>query len=290
MRIPYYPGCTLLTKALSFDQATRAAVAALGLELVELADWNCCGASFPLNVEDMLALAGPARVLATARAEGKELATACAGCFNVLKRTSCLLERDAEAREKVNFFIEAEYPGGLKVLHILEILRHRIGLEKVRAAIARPLRGLRVASYYGCMLLRPQGELELDDAENPQLMEELFEALGAEAVRFPYRAECCGAYLLVSSAQVAWECSYAVLASAQAHGAEIIATSCPLCQFNLDKSQMEMGGQRGRFQTLPVVYFTELLALALGLGEGEAGLGGYYIDPRPLLEGKGLFA
>ena len=138
------------------------------------------------------------------------------------------------------------------------------------------------------MLLRPQEELELDDAENPHLMEELFEALGADAVRFPYRTECCGAYLSVSSAQVAWECSHRVLASARAHGAEVIATSCPLRQFNLDKAQQEAGEQWGSFQPLPVVYFTELLGLALGLSAAEFGLGDYYIDPRPLLRDKGL--
>lgn len=288
MRVPYYPGCTLLTKARGFDRATRASMRVLGVELAEVADWNCCGASFPLSVQDMLALAGSARVMASARAEGDELATVCAGCFNVLKRTNRLLRQDADRREKVNLFIEADYAGDLRVLHMLQILHGRVGLGGVRSAVVRPLNGLKVASYYGCMLLRPRAELELDDAENPHLMEELFEALGARAVRFPYQTECCGAYLSINSAQIAWQCSYAVLASARAHGAEVIATSCPLCQFNLDKAQQQMERQSARFQPLPVVYFTEILALGLGLPEAETGLGEYYIDLRPILEGKGL--
>ncbi len=182
MEIPYFPGCTLRTKAKGFDNSARASMRALGIELVELADWNCCGATFPLSVDNLLALSGPARVLVSARAEGERLAVACSACYNVLKRTNRLFREDPESREKLNLFIEADYQGDLKVVHLLELLRDEIGFEEVGAAVKKPLEGLRVAPYYGCMLLRPPKEVAFDDPENPQVMDELLRSLGAEVV------------------------------------------------------------------------------------------------------------
>jgi len=297
MSIPYYPGCTLATKARGYDVSGRAVAKALELELEELPDWNCCGATFPLAVDNLLALTGPARVLVDARARGERVVTLCAMCYNVLKRTNYFLRSDAEKRERVNYFIEADYSGDLRVCHFLEILRDELGFEalrkrvdEVREETGRSLRDLKVAPYYGCLLLRPQKELQLDNPEDPHILEELLQALGCEAVDFSHRVECCGSYLLVTSADVAADMSYAVLESASHSGADVIVTACPLCQYNLDYKQVEMARQHPGFKLLPVLYFTQLMGLALGLESDEWGWELHQVDPRPLLTERGLLA
>ena len=288
MEIPYYPGCTLNTKAKGFDNSARASARELGLELVELEEWNCCGATFPLVVDNMLALAGPARVLISARQAGQRLAVACSTCYNVLKRTNKVIRENEDNREKLNFFIEADYSGDLEVLDLLQVLRDEIGFEKIKEAVKKPLSGLKVAAYYGCMVLRPPAEVAYDDPEHPRALDDLMIALGAEAVDYSHKGECCGAYLAVKSAEVTAEMSFAILASARRSGAELVVTNCPLCQFNLDRMQKAMGSRHAGFQPMPILYFTQLLGIALGLDSKGFELDRHYVDPRPLLEGKGL--
>jgi len=295
MKLPYFPGCTLRNKARGFDASAREAMAILGVELVELMHWNCCGATFPLVVDNLLDLTATARVLAEARAEGPalssegvQLAVACATCYNVLKRTNLVMRDNQEKREKINFFIEKDYAGDLQIRHLLEVLRDQVGFEAIGQAVKKPLKGLKVASYYGCMLLRPSDEIQLDDVENPRVMEDLFRTLGAEAIVFPHRGECCGSYLAVKSADVAMEFSYRVLSSASRAGTEVLVSSCPLCQFNLDRRQGQMAQVYGGFRPLPVLYFTQLMGLAFGMGPDGYELDKHYVDPRPLLRDKGL--
>ncbi|MGQ9626743.1 MAG: CoB--CoM heterodisulfide reductase iron-sulfur subunit B family protein [Anaerolineae bacterium] len=276
MRLLYFPGCTLYTEAKGFDNSVRASAEALGLELVEMARWNCCGATFPLNVDNMLDLVGPARNLIEARQESVEinadrcLVTACSTCYNVLKRTNHFLRTDEEGREKINAFVEAgyDYEGDLEVLDFLQVLRDEIGFERIAAAVKRPLDRLRVAAYYGCMVLRPPAEVAYDDPENPHALDDLMRALGAEPVDYPHKGECCGAYLAVKSPEVTAEMCHIILAAAQRGGAQALVTNCPLCQFNLDR-------QRGP-SPVSVLYFTQLLAMALGLDDES-------FDLRPLL-------
>ena len=288
MPYPYFPGCTLYTKAKSLDDAARSAAKLLGIELQELANWTCCGATFPLAADNVMAFAPPARILANARKEGDTLVTLCATCYNVLKRTNNLLRADKEKRDKLNDFMEEQYDGGVEVKHYLEVLRDEVGWEKLKTAVQHPLAGLRVAPYYGCLLLRPAAEMALDDPERPRLLEDFLAALGVQPVDYPYKAECCGSYLAVGSPQTAMECSYRILRSALRNGAEAATTSCPLCQFNVDDRQKDMRQQYPGFPGVPVLYFTQLLALALGLPTDSLGLDGHYVDPRPLLKQKGL--
>lgn len=288
MEIPYYPGCTLNTKAKGFDNSARASARELGLELVELEEWNCCGATFPLLVDNMLDLAGPAQVLISARQAGQRLAVACSTCYNVLKRTNRVIREDEDSREKLNFFLEADYGGDLKVLDLLQILRDEIGFDNVKEAVKKPLSGLKVAAYYGCMVLRPPAEVAYDDPENPRALDDLITALGAEAVDYSHQGECCGAYLAVKSAEVTAEMSFTILASAQRSGAELVVANCPLCQFNLDRMQKTMGSRHTGFQPIPVLYFTQLLGIALGLDSEGFELDRHYVDPRSLLEGANL--
>jgi heterodisulfide reductase subunit B len=288
MDILYYPGCTLNTKGKGFDYSARASARALGLELVELETWNCCGATFPLLVDNMLDLAGPARVLISARQAGQRLAVACSTCYNVLKRTNRVFRDDGDSREKLNFFLEADYSGDLEVLDLLQVLRDEVGFDKVKEAVKKPLSGLRVAAYYGCMVLRPPSEVAYDDPENPRALDDLITALGAEAVDYSHKGECCGAYLAIKSAEVTAEMSFTILASAQQSGAELVVTNCPLCQFNLDRMQKAMGSRHTGFQPISILYFTQLLGIALGLDSDGFELDRHYVDPRPLLKSKGL--
>ncbi len=295
MPIPYYPGCTLSTKGRGYDASGRAVAKALGLELEELQDWNCCGATFPLAMDNLLAMTGPTQVLVEARAHSDRLVTLCAICYNVLKRTNHFLQSDAEKRDRINYFIEADYAGDLRVQHFLEILRDELEFEALKQRVdqarketGKSLEGLKVAPYYGCLLLRPEKELQLDNAEDPRILEDLLQAIGCDPVDFSHRVECCGSYLLVTSPDLAADMSYAVLQSAAHNGAHLLVTACPLCQYNLDHKQAEMARQHPGFKPLPVLYFTQLMGLALGLNSDDWGWELHYVDPRPVLAGHGL--
>jgi heterodisulfide reductase subunit B len=291
MRVSYFPGCTLNTTGKGFDNAVRASCAALGLELVELPDWNCCGATFPLIIDNMLELAAPAHILVAARdaGDGDLLTTACTTCYNVIKRTNHFVREHQEERERIEAFIEAEYNGEVEVKDILHLLRDDVGFDAVAARVQRPLKDLKIASYYGCMVLRPPDEVAYDDPDHPQSLDDLMAALGATPVDFPHKNECCGAYLAVKDPGITRDMVYTILRSAQAAGAEAVATNCPLCQFNLDKQQSEMLRTHAGYRPVPVFYFSQLMGLALGLDASDYGWERHYVDPRPLLQERDLW-
>lgn len=288
MNYPYFPGCTLYTKGKSFDDAGKAAGEKLGFSLDELETWTCCGATFPLAEDNDIALASPTRVLAKGRAAGDTLVTLCAVCHNVLKRTNHVMQTNEERRAKVTDFIEETYAGDLKVLHYLEVLRDQIGFETLAEKVTKPLQGLKVAPYYGCLLLRPNAVMQMDDPDNPSIFEALLKALGAEPVDYPMKAECCGAFQVVHSDAMATRCSQEIIASARARGAQLLVTACPLCQFNLEDRQAEMAKTEQGFKGLPVLYFTQLLDLALGGDLDTLDLTKHHTDPRPVLRAAGL--
>jgi len=262
--LAYFPGCTLSTTGADYDASARAVCAVLGIPLEELADWNCCGASFPLSAENVMNFIAPARMLIRADQSERDLVTLCAVCFNVLRRSDHFLRTHAEAAERLNAFVaEGSYTGGSQVQHLLGILRDRVGWAAVRARLAAPLTGLRLAPYYGCMLLRPADEIGLDDPETPRVLHDLLGALGATVVSFPRQAECCGSTLLVSSPQANDRLSAAIVDSARQAGAQALITACPLCQFNLERIQES----RPQAERLPVAYFTQAMAAAFGLTE-----------------------
>jgi heterodisulfide reductase subunit B2 len=286
----YFPGCTLYTKAKNFDQTARSCSSLLGFELKEMPNWTCCGATFPLATDNVMALLPPARILANAREAGPVLTTLCAICFNVIKRTNVLLAKDEEKRTKINNFIEKNYAGDLKVLHYLEILKQEIGYARLREAVKKNLSGLKAAAYYGCMLLRPFDEMGFDDKERPTLFEELLETLGAAPVDFPMNIECCGSFQSVGAPEVATECARRILGSAIKNGAEVVVSTCPMCTFNIDHKQADIKGKYLDFKTIPVLYFTQVLGLALGVEPGALGFEQNAVDPLPLLKNKGLIA
>ncbi|MHB8762984.1 MAG: CoB--CoM heterodisulfide reductase iron-sulfur subunit B family protein [Deferrisomatales bacterium] len=288
MNYTYFPGCTLYTKGKSFDDAGKEAGEKLGFTLEEMPYWTCCGATFPLAEDNDIALASPTRVLARGKQAGDKLVTLCAVCHNVLKRTNHVMKTNGERREKVTDFIEEPYAGDLDVVHYLELLRDEVGFEALAAKVEKPLKGLKVAPFYGCLLLRPKAEMQLDDPDHPSIFEDLIRALGGEPVDFPMKAECCGAFQVVHSDAMATRCSREIIASAQKRGADVLITACPLCQFNLEDRQGEMVQAEQGFKGVPVLYFTQLLALALGGSLDDLDASRHHTDPRPVLAARGL--
>ncbi|HIP99707.1 TPA: heterodisulfide reductase, subunit B [Candidatus Bipolaricaulota bacterium] len=285
-RIPYFPGCALKDQAEAFEESARAAMAALGYELAELPRWNCCGTVYSLATDDLMRHLGPVRNLVRVQELGEtRLVTLCAMCYNTLARSSRFVGADPERLERINAFMdeEADYRGGVEVLHLLQLLRDEVGFEEIEAKVKKPLAGVRVAPYYGCMLLRPR-EVGIDAPDSPEVLEALFSALGAEPLDFPQKAECCGAYQTVSDPEIVRERVREIVSAARRAGAELIATSCPLCQFNLETHQSVAHHP----SPITVVYFTQLLALALGVPEDKLGFAGLKFDPRPLLSEREL--
>lgn len=287
MKIPYYPGCTLNTVAKQFDASARETALAVGFEMKELSQWNCCGATFPLTPDNIIGLTAPAKVLSNASKEGDTVTTLCSVCYNVLKRTNKVIRDNREKRNLINGFIEEEYDGSVNVVHYLEVLRDKVGYAKVKEAVKRPLKGIKVGTYYGCMLLRPFEDIGIDNAESPTIFEDLLKALGAEPVPFPNKIECCGAHLAMNNTEVVTTLSGKVMGSAVGNGAELIVTSCPLCQYNLEKSQESSAGQ-APYSGVPVLYFTQVLGLALGQDIEGLGFEKNVTDVMPLLKKKGV--
>lgn len=266
IKFAYYPGCTLRTKAREFNESVKAVSSVLGIELEELPSWTCCGAVIPLVTDNVMNLIAPIRNIIYAKKHGHDMVALCSFCYNVLKRANNAVKEDPEKLQKINDFIEEEkkYDGNVKVFHLLELLKDKIGFENLGKMVKKNLSGLRVAPYYGCMLLRP-AEIGIDDPEEPRILENFLEALGCEVVDFPFKTECCGSYLTVSSPDTAMECSYNILNSAVKNKADIIVTSCPLCHFNLDEKQEEMVKKYSDFKKISVTYFTRPLEIALGM-------------------------
>ncbi len=268
MSLAYYPGCTLKTKARNLEEPAVASMEALGFRLDEVPRWNCCGAVYSLAEDDLIHRVAPVRNLIRVKKQGQtELVTLCAFCLNTLKRTNLLMKQDAEKRALLNDFIDegVDYSGEVKVVHLLEMLRDKIGWEGLSQSVKLPLRGLKAAPYYGCMLLRPR-EIAIDSAERPTIMEDFLKALGASPVDFPESTTCCGSYQVLSSPGDISKYVQAVLSSALSHGAEVLVLTCPLCDYNLGMGQKELANKQSGFRGMPLVYFTQLLALALGLG------------------------
>lgn len=296
MKVNFYPGCTLKTKASNLERTAKASMAILGIELEEMAEWTCCGANFSLANDNLMKMAAPIRNLARAEKVSSELVTICSACYNVLKRANYAVKNNAEKLEKLNLFLEDskildnddQYHGKVNVLHLLELIKEKVGFDNLKKYIKKPLNGLKVAPYYGCQLIRPQKELEIEDQEAPVILHNLIDGLGGDAVDYSTDTECCGSYVEVIKPREVWLASYRILRQARAAGAKIMITSCPLCLYNLDKHQFDIEKEHSDFKSIPILYFTQLLGLALGLSEEELELNGTKVDPRPVLKESGL--
>ena len=260
MKYSYYPGCTLRTKAKDLDAYARASAKALGFELEEIENWQCCGGVYTLGSDEIAPKLSSVRALNEAKEKGQDLVTLCSACHHVIKRVNDDMRNVEDIRTRANNYMQLDepYAGETNVLHYLEVLRDRVGFDELKKKVVNPLKGRKIGAYYGCLLLRPSTVLAFDDPENPQIIEDFIRAIGAEPVVYPYRNECCGGYISLKEKEMSGRMSCNIVDSAAGAGAEMLITACPLCMYNLNKS----GSGK-----IPVYYFTELLAEALGVKE-----------------------
>ena len=259
MKVSYFPGCTLKNKAKDLDLYAYRSAEALGVTLEEIEDWQCCGGVFTTAQNEVATKLSSVRALKYANDRNQPLITVCSACHNVIKQTNHAMQTNEAFSAKVNRYManDGEYHGETEVYHYLEMLRDLVGFDKVKEAVTNSLKGKKIAAYYGCLLLRPNKVMRMDDPENPSIMEDLIKALGADPVIYAKRNECCGAYVSIESPESAKRNATSIVKNAKAAGAEMIITACPLCKYNLEKNG----------SNIPVVYFTELLAEALGIKE-----------------------
>ena len=294
-RYAFYPGCTLHSTGVEFGASTELVCDALGIEMVELRDWNCCGASSAHSMDHTLFLALPARNLARAQEVGlDDLAIPCAACYSRTAAADLALREDEAFRARIESVLGFQYQGRVRPRNLLDILANDVSREELRARVNRPLAGLKVVSYYGCLLIRPpQYTRRWDDPEHPQAMDYVVELMGAEAVPWSYGIDCCGGSLTLNRADVVVHLVDKLARAAREAGAEAMVTACPMCMANVDGRQLYRAGPpiprppKPEYEPVPIFYFTELMALAYGLSLKRV-LGKHLVDPRPLLKERGI--
>ncbi len=257
-KITYYPGCTLKNKAKNLDKAARLTAEKLGWSLEEIENWQCCGGAYTSAKDEIATKLPSVRALSEGMKNGGKVVTVCSACYNVLKQTNHEFSVNPDFDMRVNNYMapDMEYHGEGEVVHYLEFLRDTVGFDQVKEKVENPLAGMKIAAYYGCLLLRPSSVLGFDDPENPSIMENFIRALGAEPVMWPMRNECCGGYITLEDKGAAKKRANAVMESAKEMGADMIITACPLCLYNLKKNAED---------GIEVKYFTEVLAEAFGI-------------------------
>ncbi len=291
MKLLYYPGCTLKTSAKNLGKSAFAIMEALGHEMVEMQDWTCCGVVSSLTDDDLMHHIAPLRSLIHVEDEGEDkVVTLCDMCCNTLKQTNLRVKEIPDDLETLNLFMDREndYKGTVKVLHFLEFLRDEVGFDVLKKMVKKPLKNMKIMPYYGCMLLRPR-EVAIDDAEEPVILKDLLTALGAEVVDNPFKIECCGSYHTIQEKELVMNRAYRITNFAIERGSDAIVLSCPLCRFNLDVRGKEAEKIYKSYKQVPVYYYTQLIAVALGLDPEYCGFDDHAVDPTLLLKKKGVF-
>jgi heterodisulfide reductase subunit B len=283
LKYAYYPGCSLHASAKEYDVSWRAVCGRLGIELEEMRDWSCCGTVHATNVDLLAATVLAARNLSIGEAMDLEMAVPCAGCYKSLRVADEALKEDSGLRARINAGLQnRSIEGTAAVKHPLYIIVDDVGLDGL-PAVTRSLEGLKVAPYYGCVLVRPMAPDPVDDPEDPQALARLLEAVGAEVVPYATKTKCCGGAVLLSHTDISVELTGILLAEAKEAGADCLAVACPMCQMALDAYQAQVERQLGERLDLPVFYFTQLLGLALGIDERELGFGRLIVSPSKVL-------
>ncbi len=283
----YYPGCSGLGTSKEYDRSTRAVCKALRVDLRDMPDWSCCGSTPAHTVDHIFSAALSARNLGIILAMGLNAATTpCPSCLTNL-RTAEERMKKTEFGERVNKLLDAPYAGGVETKSVLQILVEDVGLEAIAAATVKPLAGLKVAAYYGCIMNRPPELMRFDDHENPMAMDRIMTAMGAEVVPFPLKVECCGASYGVARQDVTAKLSGRLLQTAVDAGADVIVTACPLCQMNLDLRQNQALKALGASFSIPTLYYTQLMGKALGLPEVELGFDKICVSPKQAFAAMG---
>jgi len=285
VKLGYYPGCSADGSGVEYGLSTRRSAEIFGVDLVELEDWSCCGATSAHNTDKMLSLALPARNLAIAEQAGLNTILApCAACYNRHRTSEHAIQHQAEMKESIAHIIDMPLQGNTTTISVLEWLDGDIGIEKIKAGVTNPLKGMKAACYYGCLLVRPAEHTGYDDPEDPHSMDRVVEALGARAVDWSHKTECCGAAIATSRPEIGATMIYEIIRAARDAGAECLITACPLCMLNLD---MRQAAAAQRFKTslaMPVYYVTELLAIACGTSTSEVGIHRHFVEARHYLQ------
>jgi len=284
LKYSYYPGCSLEASAKEYDMSLRQSFEKLNIGLVELEDWYCCGATPAHMTSRLLAAALPIDTLILAEKTGLDVVAPCAACFNRLRVSIHEIESDPALGKELTDVIGERFEGGVEVKHPLEVLAKDFGLEKLSSSVVCRLEGLRVACYYGCLMVRPPKVMKFDDDEDPMMMDNVLDAIGAEPVHWYHKVACCGATLGLTKGDSLVRLSYEILRASIDAGADIIAVACPLCQSNLDLHQDDMSEMFNREIAVPVVYFSQLLGLALGCTPESIGMDRHIVSPRPVLK------
>jgi heterodisulfide reductase subunit B2 len=284
MKVSYYPGCSLEGTALDYAASIAGVTPLLDMELEEIEDWNCCGATAAHSINHKLSLTLPARNLARAEKAGHDVVAPCALCFNRLK----MAEKALLSPEGADLGVS--YRGSLKIWDLLDYLAQPAMMKTLAAKVVKPLKDLKAVGYYGCMVARPPKITDKTDYENPQNLERLLKAVGATPLDWSYKTDCCGAGLAVSRPDIIDTLVQRLFDRALRAGAECFVVSCQMCQANLDLAQERISKKSGQHYYLPVIYFTEIIGLALKHPDVEKWLAMHLVDPRPLLKGKGLIS
>ncbi len=281
----YYPGCSLESLATSYHLSSVEAGRALGIELKEIEDWNCCGATAYFHVDELLAYTLVARNLALAEKEGLDFVAPCSACYKNAYSANIHLQQDPELAEHINFALEADnlhVNGTMKVRHLAEVFFEDVGVEEIAKKISRPLEGLRVAPYYGCQMVRPKkiGDTPAD-VENPRFLEDLLAAIGAEPVEYASKTRCCGGSLIITNRMAALDMVHKLLLDAVNNKVDVIVTTCPMCNVNLELYQRQVNREYDTDFSMPAMYFTQLIGVALGIAPGRLGIGKELVSMSP---------
>ncbi len=287
MKYAYYPGCSLEGTAIDYHESTMCIAEALGIELVEVPNWSCCGSTPAHCTDELLAAALPAKNLIAAKTVADEMLVCCSACFSRFKFAQKHIEEKQNIRAEISKMVSVEDVKSVNVRHLIDVLVHDVGIERIAEAKKRDV-GLKVACYYGCLLTRPPKVTNFDDPEEPRFMDELLTAAGMEAVDWSHRTECCGATFALTRTEIVLRLTADILQMAQEAGADCISVACPLCHANLDMRQEDIAKKLGIKYEFPVFYFTQLLGMAFGLDHVKLGIGRSIVSCKELLTSKGI--
>jgi len=283
MKYAYYPGCASESTARDQHESSLAIAKSLGLDFIEPDGWICCGTTPAHHTDKLLSLSLPAANLIKTQKMGFDMVVNCAACYNRMKIANYEIQNNSKIRQSVNTAIGENYDGSVNVKHIIEVLLKDLGLENLQKSLTHSLNGLKIASYYGCLLVRPKEATHFDDPENPTSMDRIVESLGGESIDFPHKVECCGGALTLTRPDIIIKLTDSILNMAQKAGAECIVVACPICQMNLDLRQKDIEKQTGKRYNMPVIYITQLTGLCLGIRPRQLGLNKLIVSPSAVL-------
>lgn len=283
MKYAYYPGCSAESTSQDHHASILEVAKALGIEMIEPKGWICCGSTPAHHTDKVLSVALPATSLLKVQKIGMDMIVSCAACYNRMKVANHEIQHKPEIKKQVSKVLGEEYNGEVKVRHFIEVLLEDIGIERLKYLFTHSLNGLKIANYYGCLLVRPHVVTKFDDPENPTSMDKLVEAMGGESLDWPHKVECCGGGFALSRPDIVVELSGGILEMADASGAQCITVACPMCQVNLDLRQNEINKKKDKSFNIPIIYITQLLGLCLGISAKKLGMKRCIVSPDPII-------